>query len=356
MGAGRWTYCALLGFVLLATCSAAGATASATCKWHVVLPLRTVLTGVTGHVSALASAGPNDVWVGGQDNVRVRSRTLLPHPLLAHWDGHSWHVAPAPVRGGVIEALAATAPDAAWAILSRGSGPMLVHWNGSAWLHVLMPGGVGDQPELTVGAGRRAWLVGARVYTYAHGSWRPMDALGRSSGNTRIVVAAKTSALWRIRSFGFAHTRPPAVDRWDGSRWVQTPLKLRARTDLYRLLAFSARDAWLSGSDGDHALLFRWDGRAWRGVRGPPADAVDATVEARAGGGVWLGGGRCSHCAGLARSFPPYLRRWNGRTWATVVPPSGLSSDSVSLYTVGRETWATSLQRDDVFRLACGSS
>lgn len=98
----------------------------------------------------------------------------------------------------------------------------------------------------------------------------------------------------------------------------------------------------MAGSDGNHALVFRWDGSRWRRVPGAPPDAEIYATGAHT---LWL--------TGLDGASRPYLMRRDGSGWKPVPPPTREEADDITLHAVGSETWATSTLIDDVFRLSC---
>src|SRR5439155_12729534 len=54
--------------------------------------------GTSGnHLDGVAANGPDDVWAVGQRNGDAAGTDL---PLVEHWDGRHWTVAPVPVPGG----------------------------------------------------------------------------------------------------------------------------------------------------------------------------------------------------------------------------------------------------------------
>jgi hypothetical protein len=326
------------------------ATPATGCSWRVALRVPVAPAAVGGHVWDVSATSSSDVWAGGHEVVRVAVGTMRQTPLLAHWDGRHWRVARSPVRYGSVVALAAVSQHEAWAIVQSAPRLRLLHWDGTRWARVPMPAGVGHGAGLVRDGAGTLWLTGTRLYTWSSRHWRPVDAVGRTSSDVRIVVSRESGELWRIESSP-THATPPVVDHWTGSRWERTALRAGRRVDFAGLVARSPSDAWLAGSDGAHALLYRWDGRSWRRVVGPPHGAIDADVSAVGRRGVWLSGSTADPSVTV---FPPYLRRWDGAHWKTSTSPTAVDSDQMTLYRVGaRGTWATTLLKGDVYRLVC---
>ena len=286
--------------------------------------------------------------MGGLDEAKVGTQTTRSRPLLAHWDGRAWKVTRSPIRWGYVEAIV-HATNGAWATLRNRDGAFLLRWNGTGW-RVTAPPANESSATLAYGPRGSAWLIGNYVYERQAGSWRRLSALGRVTQRDSLWTSRSSGELWRITHFGPAHTRPPLIARWDGTRWVQTAPRLSRFTDPANIVVFSRTEAWLAGTDGDHALLFRWDGTRWRRVPGPPRAAIDATAYTTGTHTLWLAGSTTNAAVTL---FPPYLMRNQGTGWKPMPPPTSEDADNFTLYAVGKETWATTTSNDDLFRLVC---
>jgi hypothetical protein len=322
------------------------------CRWRVALQLTSVLGGERGDVYDVSGASPNDVWVGGWDGKRVSTDAVRATPLLAHWNGRRWRRTPVPVRWGIAAPVVAVSPTDAWAVVDNRDGTLLLHWNGRRWSRTSLPrGSSAYQTSLALGPGGRLWLIGRRVYVRAGSAWRLQKQFGDNPANARFVVSRWTDSIWRVIPSPQPGARAPRVERWNGRRWVPTPTGASRFTELGTPLAFSPRDAWLGGTDGDNAFLFHWNGRTWRRVGGgPPTRSVTAEALAPARGDLWLAG---SLATPARTASPPYLRHRLGSRWTTIAPPTQEDADDVTLYGVGRETWARTDLRDDVYRLVC---
>jgi hypothetical protein len=194
------------------------------------------------------------------------------------------------------------------------------------------------------------WLFGGReIYQRSHGRWLALSAIG-PRGPFTYQTTPLADQIWRIRGFAPAHRRPPFVEHWTGATWERTPLRVGRRSDLYTIVGHSDRDAWLSGTDGDHALLLRWDGLTWRRVTGPPRRAIEARLYETARGRLWLAGTK-SDAAQLA--FTPFLMLREGSRWRPVPPPTRQDADTFKLFAVGTETWATSGLTQGIVRFTC---
>jgi hypothetical protein len=235
-------------------------------------------------------------------------------------------------------------------------GIFLLRWRASGWRVVRRPQELGDDFDITLRR-EKLWLIGlVGSYIYAADGWRPLTALDQILPDARIVTSRASDEIWRIRN---THEFPGSgrivrpvsiVERWERTEWVSTPLSVPRFTDFTGLVAFSRHDAWLAGTNGYHGYLLRWDGSRWRRVAGLPHAAIDAYVFGSRSDAVYVTG---STYDGVS-TFPPYLRRFDGRQWTTVTPPTQESSDGFTLYPVGRsELWATTVLDDDIKRLSC---
>lgn len=341
----------LAGVAVLALvpASAAGHHAAPAGCWTPVLKPGDALLGVGGAIQDVAASSADDAWAVGQRGVQTARHTTRSRPLFAHWSGRAWKAVVSPFRWGSVDAVVVTSRRDAWAKVSNANGSFLVHWDGVRWRSTRSPADV-RTPALARGPRGRVWLLGGReIYERSHGRWVALAALG-PRGPFTYEATASTDQLWRIRGFAPAHQRPPFVERWTGAKWERARLRVDRDSDLYGIVAFSNRDAWLAGTDGDHGLLFRWDGVAWRRVRGPPPGAIDASPAETGRGTLWLHGTTTD--AALV-AFTPYLLRRDGARWRAVPAPTREDADTFTLYTVGRETWATSLLTDGIVRFTC---
>jgi hypothetical protein len=342
----RLAVLAAVAALALVPTSSARHVSAARC-WTAVLKPGDRLLGVGGAIRDVAASSRDDAWAVGQRGVQTAPHTTRAKPLLAHWNGHAWKAARSPFRWGSADAIVVLSQREAWASMSNVRGVFLLHWNGVHWLPSKPPADV-RVPALARGPRGRVWLLGGReIYERSHGRWVTLAALG-PVGPFTYEASRRTDQLWRIRGFAPAHRRPPFVERWAGARWEQTPLRINRGSDLYTIVAQSNRDAWLAGTDGSHALLFRWNGRRWSRASAPPRRAIDAWLFESARGTLWLGGTKTD---ASESAFTPYLRRRDGSRWHVVPPPT--HTDTFTLYRVGSETWATSILTEGIVRFTC---
>ena len=141
----------------------------------------------------------------------------------------------------------------AWALGTSG----FAHWNGAGWRQVGGPAGVGVVAAVADDGAGDAWAVGKVVSGY------------------------------RVSS--------PQIGHWDGGSWSISPSPAISarRAGLSGVAAPSVNAAWAVGTDGQHALLERWDGAVWSRVSVPDPNAGTVygsaltAVTARSTSDVW---------------------------------------------------------------------
>ena len=284
-------------------------------SWRVV-PAPGLRGATLGSVSA---SGADDVWAAG-DGVDGGQ-------LFEHWDGSRWRIVPAPrdrEPESSVFAVAARAPDDAWAVGVRGNGvvhTLIEHWDGRRWSVVRSP-----SPPGAHGTGPFAGLRAVSAIS-ADDAW----AAGESGGSAR---APATRTL---------------IEHWNGRRWtiVPSPNMRSARgviNDMLSGISASRRDdAWapglwgsrprVSGSTGDHSLVLHWNGRGWSRVATPAVARRSSLLSvATIGERAWAVGDR---------GFPArtLIERWDGERWTIMPSPRGLWFSSIAADS-GEPVWA----------------
>ena len=120
-------------------------------------------------LEGVTALGPDDIWaVGGCTDDTAATDFSRYQPLIQHWDGQRWQLAPIPappipVGNLYLREVAATAPNAVWAVGTYDGGVALLRWDGTAWSTSLLPHG--DQPRTLTGLAATSeaiWAVGAQ--------------------------------------------------------------------------------------------------------------------------------------------------------------------------------------------------
>jgi hypothetical protein len=213
----------------------------------VVSRVRTGLLSGAG-ASAMASDGAADTWLAG-DVRDVRGRFL--RPLVARWDGKSWHEVPMPAGARTIFWLSTSGPSDAWAVVSKGflGDQWLVHWDGTAWSKAYAP------PASMAQDGRVPQQMSA-ASTPGH-AWVAYTEAGTNSGSNGSNPPPRTISVY-----------------FDGSTWRRVPVPAIVDQGLGGLaeVTMSGPDAWaISAYKNINGILYSHLGSAWCVQRLPHA-------------------------------------------------------------------------------------
>jgi hypothetical protein len=310
-------------------------------------------------VDAIAS---DDVWAVG---------TYTPAggtggPLAEHWNGTSWSVVPTP-GGGTLLGVAAVATDDVWAVGEPSSfkGITIQHWDGTAWSRVDAPlprgGGSAALWDVAAASANDVWAVGqfrkgAGPYRTLVEHWNgtkwtvvPSPNAGKTVPSRLLGVSVGSPAdVWAVgsRSSESDGSLRPLIEHWDGASWTLVPSPdPGVSSNLIRVDALTATDAWAVGSVNGMSLIERWDGNQWSVVAGPDAKGWE-DVEAASSNDVWAVGPAWI-------GAEPVAHRWDGSSWSDASPPPTGTGDAVfyaasavpggggELWTVGRQNGAS---------------
>ncbi|WP_406290355.1 hypothetical protein [Embleya sp. NBC_00896] len=227
--------------------------------------------GYTGRVNAVAASSTRDGWLVGD---KARNGTTI---ATQHWDGTSWSLfeadaPPAASSAGYLSVVARSPTDAwaaGWATIvdsvttdPNGETTQVTHregivgrWNGTAWQRMPLP-----QP---------------------YPSW-----------NLNAITVVSANDVWAVGNGTNDNDKPVSL-HYDGHVWsvVPTPAFTGLYGELYGVVAHGPNDVWAVGrtvldpNDGGHALVMRWNGRAWRQVT-VPAEAGALAGAAKVPGGI----------------------------------------------------------------------
>jgi hypothetical protein len=181
-------------------------------------------------LQAVTVISANDVWAAGYSGVRKPTPTA--RPLIEHWNGRRWTIAPTPaVRSGrvlndILFSISGSGGDV-WAVGSRGSvaggyggrgdHPLALHWDGSAWRRIPTP------------------AMSHRAIFYG--------------------VVAGTGTAWAVGDRGVQPRQRPLIERWDGRRL--SPVASPAGFSLDGVAASPDGTVWAVGADGRRPLAAR---------------------------------------------------------------------------------------------------
>jgi hypothetical protein len=183
--------------------------------------------GTGSRLSGIAAASADDAWAVGEAHSAASPAGT---PLIEHWNGTTWTLAPspAPPGGGTLAGVAAASPGDAWAVGTSGSGGGLTeHWNGRTW--ALVPG-----PDL-----------------------------GRY-GQLRAVAALSPASAWAVGgALCPGRGQLTVTEHWNGRAWSLVPSP--ADGVLTGVAVLSPGDAWAVGfwTVNGAAIIEHWDGAAW---------------------------------------------------------------------------------------------
>ena len=261
---------------------------------------------------ALASTGPDEVWLTWQEQVG----------RILRWTKGRWSPAPKLARPGIgpMRAPLVVVSPAGKVMVAALAGP-------ENWARD------GDWVEPTrlhiARANEGAWeWLGAPLLSSP--STRPNDIEAVDIIGIGFFPNGHPVVAWEESS---EHTPArPLVARYDGSSWRYFGMSsaVGARSQIsFSSIAAGKRDIWLGGREGLKKLrVVRWEGAAWRDVGGAALDTVAGLESMKSGVSLvvddrsrawllWIAGssGKMSALA---------MARWDGRHWTTVPAPTAL--------------------------------
>jgi hypothetical protein len=250
------------------------------------------------------------------------------------------------VSGGELQAIAADAPDDAWAVggpslFENGPQPtaLIEHWDGTRWLVVSSPAVAGTLVSVAIAAADDVWAVG-ELGTTGRGKFTGEGGKGqalaehwngtrwstiRFQGLRSLSAAAATSArdVWMV---GADSTRAAVILHWDGKHWSRSR---RANAELFGLAALSPTDVWAVGeTSGTRFLEMHWDGSHWSSYSQVPPNGGYGLDESPEITSVAASGSRDIWAAGDAgNSGEPawpdsVLFHWDGTRWRKEPKPT----------------------------------
>lgn len=197
---------------------------------------------------AISSVSRSDVWAVGV------------YGSIAHFDGTRWHSEKLPgVDFDLIRVMAW--PGAVWV---TAAGKEIFRFDGTRWssdtpaelggrgirelwgtsprdVHVLLPSGAGDLPQIG----------------HFDGTRFAVSAVGRP-GLLHKVHGSGSHDVWAVGSTKKLFGQGGQIQHFDGTRWTETPIPIDK--PVHAVYATSPTEAYACGEDG---LILRWDGRSW---------------------------------------------------------------------------------------------
>ncbi|GAA2096946.1 hypothetical protein GCM10009801_66940 [Streptomyces albiaxialis] len=304
------------------------------------------------HLRGVAALGPRAAWAVGEEARPAAGQRG--RPLAMRWDGSAWAKADTSglkFTGGLLS-VAATAPDAVWAVGSaeNGSG-RLVRWNGTAWRPVDHPGSGSPDTVLwavAAGSGREVWVTGrqagaVRLLHWNGKRWKwlaPLPVDQPDAASLGSVTVGPGGVVWACGSQATGSgVWGGLVARWDGA-WTVLPSVGGIRSGISDVLAVADDDVWgvgaafgVGGPPGKPpgSVLAHWDGTAWTYVDdGIGPGALLGITADDAGRPAWICGWEF-----WDQKRSAYLR-WDGTNWQLVRGPAGDAAPTPYMYDVTR--------------------
>lgn len=185
---------------------------------------------------------------------------------ILHYDGTSWTQVPSTVTFS-LGAVWGSGPSDVWA---AGSSATLLHYDGSKWSQVTAPSGYSFY-ALSGTSANDVWLAG-----------------------------------------------PGAILHYDGSKWVSGAANLSLSQYFYDVWAAGENDVWLVGDSGAQ----HFDGKSWQRQTISTAFSPQMHVFGYGPKDVYISTGRYTSGG--------ELQHFDGTTWSTVTPDSGVSLASLT--------------------------
>ncbi|MBV8608849.1 MAG: hypothetical protein JO034_15490, partial [Singulisphaera sp.] len=205
-------------------------------SWNVV-PTAPLPSGDFAQINGVVALAHNDVWAVGTVSPPggVGSSNT---PLIEHFDGTTWSIAPSPnLPGGTLRAIAAASAHDIWAVGIQGgffTHELIEHFDGTTWSAVPGP------------------PVSAR-------SHRGLDAVSADAPND----------AWAVGSVGRGQNAlGNELLHWNGTAWsVATP----PNVNVAGITALSPTNVWAVGSSTSSSVasIAHFDGASWSVVASP---------------------------------------------------------------------------------------
>jgi len=205
-------------------------------------------------LEAVVALAHDDAWAVGTYETPGDRRDATA-PLTLHWDGAQWEMTPTPsapapdgtpaaIRGQ-LRAVSATARDDVWAVGAQTTGgnassPLILHWNGARWDLAPAPGAggvVGELRGVSDNGRGDAWAVGVPdagkqplVLRGNGAAWQTITVPDVPGSLARLVAVAALAPddVWAVGSSStfkliediYQEKAKLVVYHWDGAAWV----------------------------------------------------------------------------------------------------------------------------------------
>jgi hypothetical protein len=258
-------------------------------------------------LSAVSAASSKDVWAVG--TVQTDDSANGNRTLIEHWNGSAWSVVPSPnpsSRSDNLTGVAAISATNAWAVgwyendEQSALLPIISHWDGTSWsLAPSIPAISMITTAITTRSATDIWVVGhdpgetSSIALHFNGQqWSNTSATGFSSSQVIIrgVAAPASNNAWMVGSFTpavvGAYLQPLAL-HWNGTTWsmVTVPNPSPYTNQLFAVASISTTDVWAVGQENTpdglnlHTLVEHWNGKQWAIVASPNLPATGTAFD-----------------------------------------------------------------------------
>lgn len=128
-------------------------------------------TGLYGEFNTVVAAGPNDVWAAGRTLLDDKDRG---HPLVAHYDGHTWKTIPTPGTGVIFAAAPTPGGVTVVGYDKTTDQPYGEQLDGTGWHSLNLPTVGIDSTPYSVSANARGITVGGAYNPDETNPFRPL--------------------------------------------------------------------------------------------------------------------------------------------------------------------------------------
>ncbi len=220
--------------------------------------------------------------------------------LAELWNGTRWKIIPtAIVNSSIFSGIAALSTTDAWAVgnyyqsSQMPNAALIEHWNGTKWSQVPVAYPSGSQHSflnsITAFSATDVWAVGSYdngiespgytlIEHWDGTQWSIVSSPSPASNNNVLLSLSSVPGTNNLIAAGFTFDGTNTgclIEAWNGTSWsvVTTPV-VGAGSQLYSIIALSAKSAWVVGDDYDgqgntNTLIEHWNGKAWSIVSSP---------------------------------------------------------------------------------------
>jgi hypothetical protein len=318
-------------------------------EWSVI-PSPNLVQSNNHWLTDVYASASNDVWAAGYYNDGYRD-----HPLILHWEGTQWTVAPMPVltESSRLEAVDGSPDGDLWAAGTEQDDEYIV---GDEHPIVFMRYSTACPPATATPTTTPSASPSPTACTPG---LKQVQAPAVGAHNSlRDMYAASAGDIWAVGEY-----RPermgrflPLIQRWDGTAWTIVPSNPGGvgYSKLWGVDGMGANDVWAVGEYTDPVtqvtspLAKHWDGTAWANVpvQGPGTlNNVLRDVVAFAPNDVWAVGAYYDY----RYDWRTLIMHWNGIEWAVVSSPNPASAEN-TLHAIAAgptgEMWAVGYKRN----------